>query len=147
MIVVTTLQQLVYCRLSILQPVPIGFLVHDEDLALAHEAAIRMDRIAALDDAVLNVGVVADVHIVQDDRILDGHVVADVNLLEENRVLHDTVDDAARSDQTVFHDRVRIVLCRRKVIHLGIDIRVLAEEVINQYRLYSLSHETGLQKH
>ena len=89
-----------------------------------------MDGVAAFDDAVLDVRVIADVHIVEDDGILDGYVVSDVHLLEENGVLDDAVDDAAGSDEAVAHRSVRVVFGGRKVVHLGVHVRILAEEVV-----------------
>lgn len=93
-------------------------------------SGVSTDGIAALYDAVLNDSVVTDINIVQDDGILDHAVVSYICFLEQNRVLYGSVDDGSAGDETVLNQGARIVFCRRKIIHLGVYVRIFLEEVV-----------------
>ncbi len=96
---------------------------------------VRTNGIAALYDTVFNNGVITDIHVIQNNRILNDTVVSDIDLLKENRVFHRSVQNTAAGYKTVLDLCARIVLGRRKIIYLGIDLRILLEEVVPYFRL------------
>ena len=115
----------------------IALILFNNDLDIIRRTdigGIGTDRIAALYDAVLNDGIVTDVNIVQNDRILDHAIVSHICFLKQNRVLYSSVDDGTAGDETVFNQGTRIVFCRRKIIHLGVYIRIFLEEVVAYFR-------------
>ena len=82
--------------------------------------------------------VVADIYVIQDNRILDVAVIADKGFFENNGILHRSVDDAAAGNQAVGYLYADVVLRGRKVVHLGIDIRILTEEIVPDLRLQEI---------
>ena len=111
--------------------VTVASLDNDPGLAgLAGVAAVGLDGVPALNYAVLEISIVADMNSVKDNGILDGTVIAYINLLEDNGILNLAVYDGTACNQTVPYLCARIVLCGRKVVNLGVDVRILPEEVI-----------------
>ena len=86
-------------------------------------------------DAVFNDGIVTDINIIQNDGVFDHTVLSDKYLLKQDGILHSAVDDTAAGKKTVVHLAARIVFCRRKVIHLGVNLWSLAEEEVSYIRL------------
>lgn len=81
-------------------------------------------------DTIFNISVVADIYIIQNDGIFDDAVIADIALLENNGVFHSAVDNTSAGDQAVSHIGACVVFGRGQIVHLGINIRILLEEII-----------------
>ena len=62
---------------------------------------VRPDRVTALDDTVLNVRIVSEIHIIEDDGIFDHTVISDKDFLEDHRILNRAVDDAPAPHKAV----------------------------------------------
>ena len=82
------------------------------------------------DDEDLKVGIVTDVDIVQDYGVPDDGIISDVAGLEKYRVFNGSVDDASAGYKSISHLCSGVVLSGRKIVHLGIDIRILLEEIV-----------------
>ena len=74
--------------------------------------------------------VIPDIHIIQNDGVFDIAVVSNIGLSEQNGILYHTIDDGSAGNKAVLYTGTYIILGRRQVLCLGIDIRVLLKEVI-----------------
>ena len=79
--------------------------------------------------------VVADIYVIQDNRILDVAVIADKGFLK--------ITESSTVPLTMQPLEIRLLdtftptlyFAGRKVVHLGIDIRILTEEIVPDLRL------------
>lgn len=118
-----------HASILLLHLIPCIFFYDDLDVVRRTDVGrVGTNRVAALDDTVLDNGIIANVYIIQDDRVLDHAVVSDINLTEQNGILDGTVDDAATCENRVTHVTVRVVLRRRIILELRVDTRQLLEE-------------------
>ena len=78
--------------------------------------------------------VISNVNVIEDNGIFDHTIIANITLLEDHGVLYHTVDNTSAGYQAVTHLRTGVVFCGRQIIHLGIYIRILLEEVISHIR-------------
>ena len=81
-----------------LQYIPFVVLGYNPNTVVAAVIGVRLECITALDNAVLNMCVVADINIIQNDGILNHTILPDKYLLEQDRILHLAVDDASAGD-------------------------------------------------
>jgi len=79
----------------LLDDVSLVLLNDDLDAILTAVIGVRADRVPAFDDAVLYMGIIADINVVEYDGILDVAVGADEDFLEYDGVFYCAVDDAA----------------------------------------------------
>ena len=75
--------------------------------------------------------VISNIHIIEDNGILDHTIIADIALLKDHGILYHTVDDTSTGYQAVTHLGTGIIFCGRQVIHLGIYVRILLEEIVS----------------
>lgn len=120
---------------GVLHGVSLVAFYHDFDITLAQEAGVCANGVMAFDNAVLDVCVVPYVYVIQDNGVLDDAIVSDIAFLEYHGILHGAVYDTAAGYQAVLDIRTHVVLGRRKVVHLGVNIGVLFEEIIAHLRL------------
>ena len=105
------------------------------DSVVAAVVGIRLQRIPALNDTVLNVGIISDIYVVENDGILNHAVLSNEYFLKQNGILHLAVDDTTAGNQAIVHFGANIVLRRRQIIHLGINLRLILEKVLAHLRL------------
>ena len=95
--------------------IPIILLYYNLDSVLSDVFGVGTHGASAFHNAVLDVGVVADVHIIEDDGILDHAVVADVSFPEDHGILYRAVDDTTAGHQGIDHTGTAVVLCGRQI--------------------------------
>lgn len=76
---------------------------HDLYPFLSLMVGIRSDRSPALYNAVFNMCVIADIHIIQNDGIFNITVTSDIGFLKDYGILHRTIDNTAAGNQAVFN--------------------------------------------
>ena len=74
---------------------------------------ICSDRVTAFNDAVLNVGIIPQIHIIQYNGILDHAVVSREYLLKDDGILYRSVDNTSAPHKAVLDNSARIIFCRR----------------------------------
>ena len=79
--------------------------------------------------------VVPQVYIIQDNGILYYAIITHIDVFEDHRMVDLAVDDTAAGNQAVPYAAARIVFCRRQIVGLGIDPRILPEEEFPDFRL------------
>ena len=94
--------------------------------------------IPAFYDAVFDMGIITQIYVVQNNRILDNAVISHIYFLKQNRILHLPVDDTAAGYQAVLYQTSRIIFCRRKIVDLGVNSRILTEEIISHFRFQEI---------
>ena len=82
--------------------------------------------------------VISNVYIIEDNGILDHAVVTNIALFKDDGILYYTVDDTSTGYQTVAYLGTGIVFCGGQIIHLGIYIRILFEEIISDICLQEI---------
>ena len=82
--------------------------------------------------------IIPQIHIVQDYGILNYTIVSNKYILKQNGILNHSVYNTAAGDQTVLHHCARVVFGWRKVIDLGLDSRLLLEEIVADLRLQEI---------
>ena len=114
-----------------LKNVSLVVLNYDLDSIIFLVVGVGLDGSVALYDTVLNMCIVPDIHIVEDNGVLDVTVVADEGSLEYYGVLNGSVDDTSTGDKAVLNVDPHVILSRRKIYNLGVDSRILSEEVLS----------------
>ena len=99
---------------------------------------VRPDRSMTFYDAIFNVSVVAYVNIIQNNGVLYVTAASNKRLLKDDGVLDPAVYKSSAGKQTVLHVGTHIKLCRRQIIYLGINIRILSEEIISGLSLQEI---------
>ena len=94
-----------------------------------------MNCIMTFHDTILNISIVTDINIIQDNGILNGTITSNKYFLKDDGVLYSTIDDTSAGDQAILDLCTYILFCRRKIIYLGVDIRILTEEIVSDIRL------------
>ena len=103
---------------------------HNLYFIFAAQICICANRITALHNTILNMRIVSDVNIIQNNRIFNYTVTfLQIPVLNSDRILYCSVYNTSACDQAVLDFCSHIVFCRSKVIHLGVDIRLLMEEI------------------
>ena len=82
--------------------------------------------------------IISKIYVIKDHRVFDHTVISYKYITEQNRVLHGSVDDTSAGYQTVLHSCTRIVLSRRYICDLGLDRRLLFEEIVPDFRFQEI---------
>jgi len=84
------------------------------------------------------VRIIPNINIIENNRILDVTVISNVRFFKNHGVFYCSIDNGSTRHQTVTDLCTRIIFCRRKIIHLGINIRILFKEIISCFRLQEI---------
>ena len=107
------------------------FFYHHFYTVFPYVAGIGPNGISALHDAVFDAGVVTQIYIIENNGISDHAVISNEYFLKQYRILHRAIDDTAAGNQTVLHISSCIIFCRRKILNLGINIRVIVQKMLS----------------
>ena len=58
-------------------------------------------------------------------------VISNEYFLKQYRILHRAIDDTAAGNQTILYIGSCIIFCRRKILNLGINIRVIVQKMLS----------------
>ena len=61
-------------------------------------------------------------------------IITHIDFLKQDRIFYLTVNDTSAGYKAVLNLASRIVFCRRKIIYLGVDLRVFLEEIVAYIR-------------
>jgi hypothetical protein len=85
--------------------------------------------------------IIPQIYIIQNYGIFNYAIISNINIFKQDRILNHSVYNTSTGNQRILNICARIVFSRWKIINLGLNCRLLFEEVVTDLRFQEAAAE------